>query len=84
MKGEQTIMLYRFTVLIPEISDELIEKAAGKCPDTLSGVAEGQPFIDFSREADSLGAAIDSAIADITSLGITPKGVQVDEVVAAV
>jgi hypothetical protein len=84
MKEEQTIMVFRFTVLLPEIADELMEQAAGKCPDTPSGVAEGQPFIDFSREAESLGAAIDSALADITSLGITPKCVQVDEVAATV
>lgn len=77
-------MVHRFTLLIPEVSDDLLEAVAGKCPDTLSGVAEGRPYIDFSREAESLGSAIDSAIADIASLGITPKGVQVDEVTAAV
>ena len=77
-------MVYRFTLLIPEISDDLAEEIARACPDTLSGVAEGQSYIDFSREAASLGAAIDSAIADVGSLGITPTGLQVDEVVAAV
>ena len=72
-------MIHRFTILIPEISDELFDQIAGKCPDTLSGVTEGQSYVDFSRESDSLGSAIDSAITDLTSLGVTPLGVQVDE-----
>ena len=73
-------MIHRFTILIPEVSDELFDQIAGKCPDTLSGVSEGQAYVDFSRESDSLGSAIDSAIDDLTGLGISPLGVQVDEV----
>ena len=72
-------MIHRFTVLIPEVSDETIDRIAGQCPDSLSGVNEDRPYVDFSREADSLGSAIDSAIADLTSLGVSPLSVQVDE-----
>ena len=72
-------MIHRFTVLIPEVSDELFDQIAGKCPDMLSGVGEGQAYVDFSRESDSLGSAIDSAIGDLTGLDIRPLGVQVDE-----
>ena len=71
-------MIHRFTVLIPEVSDETIDRIAGQCPDSLSGVNEDRTYVDFSRESDSLGSAIDSAIADLTSLGVSPLGVQVD------
>jgi hypothetical protein len=78
------VMVHRFTVLIPHVSDDQFDEIAGKCPDTLTGVAEGQPYVDFSREADSLGSAIDSAIADLRSLGIAPQGLQVDDVASVV
>ncbi len=77
-------MVHRFTVLIPPVTDDQFDEIAGKCPDTLSGVAEGKAYVDFSRESDSLGSAIDSAIADLTSLGIIPQGLKVDEVATVV
>ena len=72
-------MIYRLTILIPKVSDEFFDRIAGVCPDSLSGVDEDGAYIDFSRESDSLGSAIDSAIADLTSIGVKPLGVQVDE-----
>jgi len=72
-------MIHRFTVLIPEVSDEQFDEIAGQCPDSLSGVAEGQAYVDFSRDADSIGSAIDSAISDLTSVGIQPQGIQVGD-----
>ena len=74
-------MLHRFTILIPDVDDEMFDRIAGACPDSLSGVASGRAFVDFSRDADSLGAAIDTAIRDLADLGISPVGVQVDELV---
>lgn len=71
-------MIHRFTILIPDVGDELFDRIAGQCPDSLSGVSEERAYVDFSRESDSLGSAIDSAIADLTSLGVSPLGVQVD------
>ena len=72
-------MIHRFTILIPEVSDEFFDRIAGRCPDSLSGVNEDRAYVDFSRESDSLGSAIDSAIADLTNLGVSPLGVQADE-----
>ena len=57
-------MIHRLTILIPKVSDELFDRIAGQCPDSLSGVNEDRAYVDFSRESDSLGSAIDSAIAD--------------------
>ena len=47
-------MIHRFTILIPEVSDELFDRIAGQCPDSLSGVNEDRAYVDFSRESDSL------------------------------
>ena len=71
-------MIHRFTILIAEVGDELFDRIAEVCPDSLSGVSEDRTYVDFSRESDSLGSAIDSAITDLTSLGVSPLGVQVD------
>ncbi len=71
-------MIHRFTIPISEVSEELFDRIAGQCPDSLSGVSDDRAYVDFSRESDSLGSAIDSAIADLTSLGVSPLGVQVD------
>jgi hypothetical protein len=72
-------MIHRFTILIPDVRDDVLDRIAGQCPDTLSGSSEGRAYVDFSRQSDSLGSAIDSAIADLTSIGVTPLGVHVDE-----
>jgi hypothetical protein len=72
-------MVYRFTIVIPNVADDKFDAIAGECPDSLSGVAEGRAYVDFSREGDSLGSAIDTAIRDLSKLGVTPLGVRVDE-----
>jgi hypothetical protein len=72
-------MIHRFTILIPDVIDDLIDRIADEFPDTLSGSSEGQAFVDFSRESDSLGSAIDSAIVELTRIGVVPLGVQVHE-----
>lgn len=72
-------MTHRFTILIPELTDDQLDEIAGECPDSLSGVANSQAYIDFSREADSLGAAIDSAIDDLGRVGVQPQEVHVGE-----
>ena len=35
-------MLHRFTILIPDVDDEMFDRIAGACPDSLSGVARGR------------------------------------------
>ena len=54
------------TEMTEELADRLFE--AG-CDDGLPGMSCGVPCIDFSREADSLEAAIRSAIADLQKAG---------------
>ena len=69
---------YEFTIDIPEIDDDTIDSLAGRCPDSGVGTCNGGTFVDFDRQAKSLGDAIDSAIADLEALGIHAVRVTVD------
>ncbi len=64
---------YEFTLILPDpleltedLADSLFE--AG-CDDATPGTCNGVFSIDFHREADSLEAAIRSAIANVESAG---------------
>lgn len=69
---------YEFTITIPDVDDETIDALAGRCPDSGVGTSEGRTFVDFDREANSLGEAIDSAVADLEALGIHPLRAMID------
>ena len=69
---------YEFTVIVPDLDDYTIDAIAGGCPDSGVGTRESKTFIDFDRQADSLGQAIDSAVADLEALGIKPIRVLID------
>ena len=56
-------------------SDALYE--AG-CSDSSPGVLAGQPLVEFDREAESLEAAITSAVSQIESTGASVQGVELD------
>ena len=67
--------LYEFTMILSkgtELTDDLAEALfeAG-CDDGSPGSCEGVVSIDFHREAESLEAAIRSAIADVQKTGCT-------------
>lgn len=74
--GESPKSTYSFTLLLSGVDqiNEAVEQAlfAVGCDDALLGVSNGQPFLDFDREADSLQDAIRSAIEDVerNDLGI--------------
>lgn len=69
---------FEFTVIVPHLDDETIDAIAGRCPDSGVGTRKGTTFVDFDREAMSLGSAIDSAVADLEELGIKPVRVLID------
>ncbi|HUG93863.1 MAG TPA: hypothetical protein VML55_23745, partial [Planctomycetaceae bacterium] len=56
--------------------------AAG-CSDGTPGTCEGVFSIDFDREADSLEAAIRSAIANVRAAGIEVERVEMEPAVVA-
>ncbi len=69
---------YEFTVIIPDADDNTIDAIAGKCPDSGVGTCEGTTFVEFDREANSLGEAIDTAVADLETISIKPIRVMID------
>lgn len=66
---------FEFTIVIPDVDDDMI---AGRCPDSGVGTCAAETFVDFDRNAKSLGEAVDSAIADLGVLGIAPIRVTID------
>jgi hypothetical protein len=69
-------------VLTPEISDALFE-AGINGDDTLVGSRGGAVFVDFEREAESLGDAVGSAIKQVEKAGHKVAKVEVEEPTAA-
>jgi hypothetical protein len=72
---EFTLILAKDTELTEELADNLFE----------AGCDDGSPFsscgivgVGFSREAESLEAAIRSAVADVQKAGCTVERVQIE------
>lgn len=74
-KYEFTLTLEGPLELTEEIADELF--AAG-CDDGTPGTCGGVFSIDFHRNADSLEAAIHSAMQDVTSAGYKVERVEIE------
>ena len=80
--GQSNLATFEFTLLVSgvsEITDSLADAMyqAG-CSDALFGVHNGQVYLDFSRESDSLIKAIVTAIQDVERAKI--DGLTVTEV----
>jgi hypothetical protein len=79
---------YEFTAILAgvstlaELSDETIDRLyESGCDDGTLGSTEGKVFVHFTRQADSLQQAIESAIADIRSAGFEVARVETEETV---
>ena len=75
-------MIWRFTLFIKglsEFTDEQVDALyeAG-CSDGTLASGEGQAWIGFDREADSLQHALQTAIADIETAGLEIEHVEID------
>ena len=73
---------YEFTVILagtPELTEDLAERlfAAG-CDDGSPGSCNQIVSVDFHRQAESLEAAIRSAIANIQAAGCTVAKVEIE------
>lgn len=73
---------YEFSVILkgaPELTEEIADRLfeAG-CDDGTPGTCNGVFSIDFHREADSLEAAINSAIKNVETAGYAVEHVQID------
>lgn len=82
-KKEQHV--YSFTLILAgDVSLEELEASiyGAGCDDTLVGMRNGIAFVDFDREAESLSAAIMSAIDDIKAIkGATVLRIEPDDLV---
>ena len=74
-KYEFSLILKGSPELTEEIADQLFE--AG-CDDGTPGTCNGVFSIDFHREADSLEAAINSAINSVKTAGYDVEHVQIE------
>ncbi len=77
---------FHFTIHLadaPELTDEVADAlfAAG-CDDGSPGTYDGAFSIDFHREADSLDAAVRSAIANVEAAGFAVSRIEIDGVAA--
>ena len=70
--------VHQFTLILPEVDDEAADAIYGKCKDSSLGKAGGTTYLAFDREATSLESAIDSALADLRSLGVQPLQIQME------
>lgn len=74
--------LYRFEVTLAdcqEISDDLAEAlVVAGCDDGTPATSAGTARLGFSREAESLEAAIRLAIADVQKAGCRASSVRID------
>ena len=69
---------YEFTIIVPEVDDRKAEAIYAKCKDSSLGKSHGTTYVAFDREAESLEHAIDSAIADLNSVGVQPMRVEME------
>jgi hypothetical protein len=76
-------MVWRFTIRlrnVAELTDELIEAlfAAG-CTDATPASSQGSAWVGFDREADTLDAAIRSAVKDLRTVGLEVARVEIED-----
>ena len=69
---------YAFTLILPETDDAVVETIYGTCADASFGKSHGTTYAAFDREAVSLEAAINSAIADLERIGVQPSSIEMD------
>ena len=78
-------MTYRFELLLavtwptPEAFFDLADGVHAACDDCSLGVQGGVATAEFARDAASLRAAVDAAVADVTAAGFRVQSVRTEE-----
>lgn len=70
-----TFILSGIAEITPELSDALFQATGG---DIEFNMRDGVAYLEFEREAASLRAAIDSAIAEVDGAGVGVRVVRVE------
>ena len=60
------------------IDDATTEKLYGRCDDAMTGCENGQWYVAFDRDADSLDHATKTALDDVIASGIMPGSMVID------
>lgn len=74
-------MIWRFTARVKNLesfSDSQAESLYGRCPDATLSSSAGRAKIAFDREAPSLQAAIRTALADISGVGLNVASIEIE------
>ena len=69
---------YEFTLLLPNVDEQTASAIYGRCKDSSLGKCSGTTYLAFDREAESLESAIDSAVADLKSVGVQPLRLEME------
>ncbi len=72
---------YCFTIHLADRfeNEELCDRIYGVCDDsTATRDGEGRLLLEFDRDAKTLEDAIRSALADVTSVGATPRSISIE------
>jgi|ETNmetMinimDraft_20_1059909.scaffolds.fasta_scaffold44913_2 hypothetical protein len=72
------LRVYEFTLIVPDQDLATIDQLYARCSDASAGKNNGQCYVAFDREADSLELAIQSAVADLRSANIEPVRLEMD------
>lgn len=70
--------VYQFTLILPDLDGGTAEAIYAACNDSSLGRTSGTTYLAFDREATSLELAIESALADLKSLGVEPLRIEMD------
>ena len=85
-KGKSTMKRYEFTIvasgLDPQADDFESQFYEAGCDDATIAFQKGHVIVDFSREAESIDAAISSAVAAVLLTGATIDRVEPDPLVS--
>ena len=70
---------YAFTILTTaEPTAEVVDRLYGACTDATATSCEGRLLIAFDRDAESLDAAIRSALGDLLGIGCDANAVTIE------
>ncbi|MDA0842114.1 MAG: hypothetical protein O3B01_04350 [Planctomycetota bacterium] len=70
--------IYEFTLIVSDQDLSIIDQLYARCSDASAGKNDGQSYVAFDREAESLESAIQSAVEDLRSLNIEPIRLEMD------
>jgi hypothetical protein len=76
------MITFTFTLLVDhELGDDELESLFERADDVTPELGRGRTLLGFDRAAESLAAALVSALVDVEAVGLTARGLQSDDMV---